>query len=96
MCVASLEGLLLQVNPAMCKALEMTEESLRGYPFYKLFYPQDHEHVRELVNRLSAGLPVEEVVIPMKSSRGNRVLFEWSCPPVLPETDMFTPVGRIL
>ncbi|MFG0291880.1 MAG: PAS domain-containing protein [Phycisphaerales bacterium JB050] len=96
MCVASLEGPLLRVNPAMCEVLETNESVLRGSRFFDLFYPHDHAYVQELVNRLAAGRLIDQVTLPMKSARGNRVLFEWSCPPVLPGTDLFTPVGRVL
>lgn len=96
MCVASLDGPLVRVNPSMCEVLETNENALLSGRFFDLFYPHDHAYVQELINRLAAGRLIDQVTLPMKSARGNRVLFEWSCPPVLPGTDLFTPVGRVL
>lgn len=96
MCVCSLDGALIRVNPAMANAFECTQEELQGIRYFELFYPQDHVHVRELINRLSSGRPIEQAVLPMRTRRGNRILIDWSCPPVLPGTDLFTPVGRLL
>jgi len=96
MCIASLDGWIKRANPAMCAALEATEQELCAKPFYNLFEDDDHDHVTEILKTIADGQPIERVVLPIRTLRGNRVLIDWSCPPVLPGTNLFTPIGKVL
>lgn len=96
MCVCTLDGILLRVNPSFCQAFEGTKQSLTGIRYATFFYPNDRPYMQELVGRLISGKPIEQVVFPMRTLNNNRVLIEWTCPPVLPGTDIFTPIGRVM
>lgn len=59
--VATLDGTILAVNPAMCELLGRDRPALVGHPFRELLHPDDVP-AAATVARLLAGGPGREVV----------------------------------
>ncbi len=78
LCMASLEGAFLQVNPAFAETTGYTIEELLDRPFLDMVHPDDYDETVEVVRRLAAGEEIDTFTIRVAHKDGSYRWFEWN------------------
>lgn len=93
LCVASLEGYFLHVNPALERTLGYDAETLRSAHFLEFVHPDDHEASLRELRRLSDGLVTFRFKNRYRTAAGDYVWLEWTAD-ADPEDGLVYAVGR--
>ena len=76
-CVANLEGYLLQVNAAFVKVLGYSEEELYKKPFVSFIYPDDVEKTLAEITNLGEGINTINFCNRYVKNNGDLVYLQW-------------------
>jgi PAS domain S-box-containing protein len=93
LCVASLEGFFLRLNPAWTQALGFTDADLRAAPFLEFVHPDDHAATLDAVTRLTSGARLINFENRYRTRDGSYRWFEWTAAPS-PGRRVVYAVGR--
>jgi len=83
LCVASLEGAFLRLNPAWTRVLGYEEAGLQGAPFLDFVHPDDRAATLEAMSHLTTGAPVINFENRYRARDGAYRWFEWNSAPSL-------------
>ncbi len=83
LCVASLEGSFLRVNPAWTHVLGYDEAALRAAPFLDFVHPDDRDATVQAMSHLTTGARVINFANRYRTSDGAYRWFEWNSTPSL-------------
>jgi len=78
LCMASLEGHFLRVNPAFADTTGYTIEELMGRPYLDMVHPEDYEDTVAVVDQLAEGEEVDVFTIRIEHKDGSYRWFEWN------------------
>jgi|GEM_PF-2894186 len=93
-CLIDTDGHIRRANPAFCKFVASTEEELASTGYMRFFEEPDRATMQRLIVRLSAGLSVDRVVLPIRCADSEVRYAEWSCAPPHPGAILLMPIGR--
>jgi PAS domain S-box-containing protein len=89
--VMSFDGYLKEINPAWTTTLGVDEATLLKRPFPEQVHPEDHQAVRETVERLRRGETVAKFEDRLRHADGSWRWIAWG---LVPGGDVFYAVGR--
>ncbi|WP_019143158.1 hybrid sensor histidine kinase/response regulator [Noviherbaspirillum massiliense] len=89
--VAALDGTFHSFNPAFTRILGWSEEDLPALSALGLVEPDHLPQLRQVLERLSAGDPVERVDLPLRHKASG---YRWLSMAIRPEGDALYIVGR--
>lgn len=92
-CIASTDGYAKKLNPALCAALEFSEDELLATPLLSLVHPDDRERTNTAFDELAAGRPVLDLENRMITRSGSVRWMTWTATP-LPEEGLFFSVAK--
>jgi two-component system sensor histidine kinase/response regulator len=81
LCVASMEGTFLRVNPAWAHVLGYDESTLRASPFLDFVHPDDRDATVQAMSQLTTGARVINFENRYRTSGGGYRWFEWNSAP---------------
>jgi PAS domain S-box-containing protein len=81
LCVASLDGALLRVNPAWTHVLGYDEATLRAVPFLEFVHPADRDATIQAMSQLTTGARVINFENRYRTRDGAYRWFEWNSAP---------------
>ena len=93
LCIASVEGYFLQVNPAFENTLGYSIEELTEKPFLDFVHEDDQQSTMEEVAKLSAGEPTIFFENRYLHTNGHYIWLSWRCSPD-PETGLLYATAR--
>jgi two-component system, NtrC family, sensor kinase len=93
LCIASLDGFFVRINPAFLSTLGHTESELLGRPWLEFVHPDDRAATAREGQRLAAGAPTVSFVNRYRCGDGSYRWLEWTSIPV-PEEGLLYAVAR--
>jgi len=81
LCVASLDGHFLRLNPAWTRVLGFDDAELRASPFFDFVYPDDRSATTEAVSVLASGSGVINFENRFRARDGSYRWLEWTATP---------------
>ena len=81
MCLASIEGYFLEINPAFTRTLGYTQEELLHSPYIDLVHTEDKEKTLRAMASLGEGKPVENFTNRYKRKDGSYTHLLWNATP---------------
>ncbi|HEY8608450.1 MAG TPA: response regulator [Noviherbaspirillum sp.] len=89
--VAALDGSFRSFNPALTRILGWTEDDLPAVSAVELVHPDHLAGVREMLDRLSAGIPVGRYDLPLRHKVSG---YRWLSMAVMPQGEALYIVAR--
>ena len=83
LCVASLDGAFLRLNPAWTRVLGYAESEVRGVPFLDFVHPDDRGATLQAMSQLTTGAHVINFENRYRTHDGAYRWFEWNSAPSL-------------
>jgi PAS domain S-box-containing protein len=83
LCVASLDGHFLRLNPAWKHVLGFSEEALRASPYLDFVHPDDRADTLEVMSTLTSGVQVIQFENRYRAHDGSYRWLEWSATPFI-------------
>lgn len=81
MCLASIDGYFLEINPAFTKTLGYTQEELLNSPYLSLVHTEDVEKTKEAMSNLAQGKSIENFMNRYKKKDGEYTVLLWNATP---------------
>ena len=94
MCVVSLDGFFLRVNPAFERTLRFSTDELLRRPFLEFVHPDDREATTNEIKSLSQGVNCENFENRYLCRDGSYRWLEWSCPAPNPHESVLYAVAK--
>lgn len=83
LCVASLDGHFLRLNPAWQRVLGFEEAELRASPFLDFVHPDDRGATIDVMSTLTSGAQLINFENRYRTRDGSYLWFEWSATPII-------------
>ena len=83
LCVASLDGHFLRLNPAWKRVLGFDEAELRASPFLDFVHPDDRAATIDVMSTLTSGAQLINFENRYRTRDGSYLWFEWSATPII-------------
>ena len=93
LCIASIQGFFLRLNPNFSRLLGYAEQELLSRPFLELVHPDDVASTEAAVASLAAGQPVIRFRNRFRKVQGAYLWIEWSAR-AIPEKEIIFAIGR--
>ncbi len=94
LCVASIEGYFVRVNPAFTKTLGYTESELLSQPFINFIHPEDIENTINELKNLGKGIDCISFENRYKDAKGNWRWLSWCCPAITEKNSKLFGIAR--
>ncbi len=95
LCVASLEGRFLRLNPAWKRVLGFDGDELCGAPFLDFVHPDDRAATTDVVSTLTTGACVINFENRYRTRDGSYRWFEWTASPMVEEGAIYAAARDI-
>lgn len=89
-CIASTDGYMKKLNPALCAVLEYSEAELLASPLLSFVHPDDMEQMAGVLDELGAGKPVPYLENRMITRSGSIRWMAWTTTPLMEEGLFFS------
>ena len=90
LCVATVEGFFVEVNPTFEKVLGYSRDDLLSKPFSEFIHPDDRDKTAAVMTQLAGGIDLRNFRNRYRCSDGSYRWFDWTCPaPVLGENFLY-------
>lgn len=81
MCLASIEGYFLEINPAFTNTLGYNQDELLHSPYIDLVHPEDKENTLQAMEKLAEGKSIENFTNRYKRKDGSYTYLLWNATP---------------
>lgn len=94
LCVASLDGYFIRINPMFSSTLGFTEEEILSTPAIDFIHPDDQEPTQAALNKLSQGSDLVQFENRYRCRDGSYRWLEWNIPAPTDEYPYLYAIGR--
>ena len=94
LCVASLDGFFLDVNPRFTEVLGYSKEEILSKPFLEHVHPEDLEKTKKALGALREGKDLVGFVNRYVAVDGSSKSLSWACPAPKPGANVLYAVAR--